>query len=129
MQSWTDFVDSKSFAAVFVGGATLGTSYQMGANEWGLMVVPLLVMAAYWLAMAWCEPVLGSPPGSPGVGMPRPELTAPDRRTRTPVLPLHRLRKLAVPASGSPRVRTPGAGGWHADSRSRSRQSTGNAPC
>jgi hypothetical protein len=55
MQSRTDFLDSKAFGAIFLGVTTLGTTYEMGVTEWGLVIAPFSIMAAYWVAFhhAW----------------------------------------------------------------------------
>ena len=44
-----DIFETKSFAATFTGLTTLGVSYLANVPDWALLVMPLSVVAGYWL--------------------------------------------------------------------------------
>ena len=43
-------IDGKPFSTAVTGVVTLGTCYVAGWMDWALLVLPLLVMVAFWLA-------------------------------------------------------------------------------
>ncbi|HKD28840.1 MAG TPA: hypothetical protein VKC66_23415 [Xanthobacteraceae bacterium] len=47
MRPVQEFFDTNSFGAAFTGAAATATSYVAGATGWGLIIVPLLVIAVY----------------------------------------------------------------------------------
>jgi hypothetical protein len=59
-------VDGKPFSTAVIGAVTLVTCYIAGWTDWALVVLPLLVMLAFWLAFR-----------SPALPMDQPAKTCP----------------------------------------------------
>jgi hypothetical protein len=54
-------IDGKPFSTAVIGVVALATCYVAGWTDWALLVLPLSVMVAFWLAIQSLAPTTGQP--------------------------------------------------------------------
>jgi hypothetical protein len=59
-------IDGKPFSTALIGVVTLVTCYVAGWTDWAILVLPLLVMVAFWLAFRPPAPPTDQPATTPG---------------------------------------------------------------